>query len=107
MNRRLGKTMTDEAEELKRIEREIKEDFERTDREIKELEDYEPQGWEKWDWLVWGLFCSISGLIILIFLSIYKGAWTDIIWACFLLGTALLGCGILSFIFRDTVFWDW
>ncbi|KPK14442.1 MAG: hypothetical protein AMK69_28595 [Nitrospira bacterium SG8_3] len=97
--------MNEESHELKHIEREIEEDFERTDREIQEAENYEPQGWEKWDWLLWGLFCSIIGIIILFYLNIYGGAWTFMTWAWFLFGAALLGCGILSFIFRDTIFW--
>jgi hypothetical protein len=97
--------MNKDSDELKRIEKEIEEDFDRTDREIQDLMNYELKGWEKWDWFLWGLFCSIIGLIILLYLSIYGGTWTFMTWAWFLLGAALLGCGILSLIFRDVVFW--
>jgi hypothetical protein len=94
-----------DSDELKQIEKEIQEDFERTDREIEEAKNYELKGWEKWDWLAWGIFCCVVGAVIIFYLYLYGGLDTCNTWALYLLGGSFLVCGILSFIFRDSIFW--
>lgn len=83
---------------LKQIEREIQEDFERTDREIAQLQNYDPKGLEKWEWLVGGIIMVICGIaMVYAYYNIY-----DMLELLFF-GIVILISGVFSLVYREIV----
>ena len=90
--------MDTNSDEIQKIEKEIEDDFEKTDREIEQLQNNEPKGFAKWEWLIGGITLIIIGIAMIY--AYYK--ITDLL-ELLGFGIFILISGICSIIYREFV----